>query len=97
MAVPGKKLLFMGCEIGQSGEWNANGQLDWWLLEAGPYHRGLQHFVEDLNRLYLATPAIWQGDYDHTGFHWLDCSDHENSVLSFGARALISKTKSLSS
>ncbi len=80
---PGKKLLFMGCEIGQSGEWNANGQLDWWLLEAGPYHRGLQHFVEDLNRLYLATPAIWQGDYDHTGFYWLDCSDHENSVLSF--------------
>jgi 1,4-alpha-glucan branching enzyme len=80
---PGKKLLFMGCELGQSGEWNANGQLDWWLLEAGPYHRGLQHFIEDLNRLYLATPAIWQGDYDHTGFYWLDCSDHENSVLSF--------------
>lgn len=80
---PGKKLLFMGCELGQSGEWNANGQLDWWLLEAGPYHRGLQHFIEDLNRFYLATPAIWQGDYDHTGFYWLDCSDHENSVLSF--------------
>lgn len=80
---PGKKLLFMGCELGQSGEWNANGQLDWWLLEAGPYHRGLQHFIEDLNRFYLATPAVWQGDYDHTGFYWLDCSDHENSVLSF--------------
>ena len=49
---PGKKLLFMGGEFGQSDEWNANGELDWWLLDAGPYHRGLQRFVEDLNQLY---------------------------------------------
>ncbi len=41
---PGKNLLFMGGEFGQSGEWNANGEIDWWLLEAGPYHRGLQTF-----------------------------------------------------
>ena len=64
---PGKKLLFMGGEFGQSGEWNANGELDWWLLEAGPYHRGLQRFVEDLNKLYLAEPALWQADYDTDG------------------------------
>jgi 1,4-alpha-glucan branching enzyme len=65
---PGKKLLFMGGEIGQRAEWNENGQLDWWLLDAGPFHRGLQKFVEDLNKLYAATPALWQGDYDPGGF-----------------------------
>jgi 1,4-alpha-glucan branching enzyme len=80
---PGKMLLFMGGEFGQSAEWNANGQLDWWLLEAGPYHLGLQRFVQDLNRLYLAEPGLWQADYDVKGFCWLDCSDSENSILSF--------------
>jgi len=80
---PGKILLFMGCEFGQSPEWNANSQLEWWLLEAGPYHSGLQSFVADLNRFYQDEPALWQSDYDHQGFNWLDCSDHENSVLSF--------------
>jgi len=85
---PGKNLLFMGCEFGQGPEWNANSQLDWWLLEAGPYHRGLQSFVADLNRFYQSEPALWQSDYDHHGFAWLDCSDHENSVLSFVRRNL---------
>jgi 1,4-alpha-glucan branching enzyme len=80
---PGKKLLFMGGEIGQRAEWNANGQVDWPLLEAGPYHRGLQQFMADLNKLYLAEPALWKSDYDQDGFHWIDCSDHVNSVLSF--------------
>jgi len=80
---PGKKLLFMGGEFGQSEEWNANAQLDWWLLDAGPYHRGVQKFVSDLNRLYLHSPALWQTDYDHAGFNWIDCNDRENSVLSF--------------
>ncbi len=80
---PGKKLLFMGGEIGQSSEWDANGEVEWWLLGAGPYHRGVQRFVEDLNRLYHAEPGLWQSDYDHSGFYWIDCSDHESSVLSF--------------
>src|SRR5450759_2422296 len=80
---PGKKLLFMGCEIGQRAEWNENAQLDWWLLDAGPFHRGLQNFVADLNKLYARTPALWQADYDHAGFNWIDCNDHENSILSF--------------
>jgi len=76
-------LLFMGGEFGQSSEWNANGELDWWLLEAGPYHLGVQRLVQDLNKLYGSEPALWQSDYDHTGFFWIDGSDHENSVLSF--------------
>jgi 1,4-alpha-glucan branching enzyme len=80
---PGKKLLFMGGEIGQRAEWNENAQLDWWLLDAGPFHRGLQQFVADLNKLYAASPGLWQADYDHAGFNWIDCNDRENSVLSF--------------
>ncbi len=73
----------MGCEFGQSGEWNENAQLDWWLLDAGPFHRGTQKFLEDLNHLYKNSPALWQADYDGAGFQWIDCTDRENSVLSF--------------
>ena len=80
---PGKKLLFMGCEFGQRGEWNANAALDWWLLDQGPFHRGLQQFIADLNLLYQAEPALWDGDYAVEGFFWLDCTDHQNSVMSF--------------
>ena len=80
---PGKKLLFMGCEIGQSTEWNANGSVEWWLLEAGPYHKGIQKMMEDLNHLYQQEPALWETDYDHDGFWWIDCGDSENSILSF--------------
>jgi 1,4-alpha-glucan branching enzyme len=83
---PGKKLLFMGGEIGQRAEWNANGELDWWLLEQGPFHVGMQHFVEDLNRLYRTEQAIWHSDYDLDGFYWIDCSDNESSILSFVRR-----------
>ncbi len=85
---PGKKLLFMGGEFGQSPEWNANSQLEWWLLDAGIYHAGLLKFMAELNRIYRAENALWQSDYDPHGFRWLDCSDHENSVLSFVRRNL---------
>jgi len=80
---PGKKLLFMGGEFGQSHEWNANGELDWALLDAGPFHRGVHQFVADLNQFYRGEPALWERDYDMEGFFWIDCSDTENSVLSF--------------
>ncbi len=80
---PGKKLLFMGGELGQRNEWDPNGSIDWGLLDQGPYHRGLQHFVQDLNRLYQTEPALWQSDFEVEGFFWVDCSDHESSVLSF--------------
>jgi 1,4-alpha-glucan branching enzyme len=80
---PGKKLLFMGCEFGQVNEWNANAELDWWLLGAGPYHLGVQRWVADLNAYYKSEPALWRGDYDQDGFWWVDSSDHANSVLSF--------------
>lgn len=80
---PGKKLLFMGGEFGQRSEWNPNASLDWFLLEMGPYHQGLQSFVADLNALYRSEPSLWQADYDYAGFYWVDCTDTENSVLSF--------------
>jgi 1,4-alpha-glucan branching enzyme len=80
---PGKQLLFMGGEFGQGGEWNENAELDWRLLEQGPYHAGTQRFVRDLNALYQREPALWEADYDLEGFYWMDCADHENSVLSF--------------
>ncbi len=80
---PGKKLLFMGGEIGQRAEWNENGQLDWGLLEKGPFHQGTQRLVGDLNRLYTGDAALWERDYDEDGFFWIDCTDAEQSVLSF--------------
>ena len=80
---PGKKLLFMGGEFGQRAEWQAANQLDWHLLDAGPYHRGLQRFVQDLQKLYHAEPALWRDDHEPGGFNWIDCTDHLNSVLSF--------------
>jgi len=80
---PGKKLLFMGGEIGQSGEWNANAEVEWHLLNAGPYHKGVQRLVADLNQLYLAEPGLWQADFDSAGFEWIDASDNHNSVMSF--------------
>ncbi len=80
---PGKKLLIMGGEFGQRNEWNANAELDWSLLTAGPFHAGTQRFVADLNRLYQEHPALWQSDYDHAGFQWIDCTDNQQSILSF--------------
>jgi 1,4-alpha-glucan branching enzyme len=80
---PGKMLLFMGGELGQSAEWNENSEVDWWLLQAGPYHAGLQQFVKDLNKLYVRQPSLWENDHEPLGFSWIDCSDQDNSVLSF--------------
>jgi 1,4-alpha-glucan branching enzyme len=84
---PGKKLLFMGGEFAQSREWSHDRSLDWHLLEAGPFHAGMQRLVRDLNRLYRAAPALHQLDVDPAGFAWIDCSDWEQSVVSFVRRA----------
>lgn len=80
-AHPGKKLNFMGTEIAQSSEWNHDGQLDWWLLSFDK-HRGQQNLIRDLNKLYCSDNAMYDADYDHTGFEWLDYGNWENSVLS---------------
>jgi 1,4-alpha-glucan branching enzyme len=80
---PGKKLLFMGCEFGQWREWNHDASLDWHLLDEGPFHRGLQSLVRDLNHLYRELPALHELDCDPQGFQWIDCSDVEHSVVSY--------------
>ena len=81
-AQPGKKLLFMGGEIGQWREWNHDEQLDWDLL-GEPMHQGLARLVERLNRLYREEPSLHQLDCNPAGYSWLDASDHEHSTLSF--------------
>ncbi|MDH4053097.1 MAG: 1,4-alpha-glucan branching protein GlgB, partial [Rubrivivax sp.] len=83
---PGKKLLFMGGEFGQWREWNHDRALDWQLLERDR-HRGLQQWVEDLNRLYRAEAALHEIDFDGAGFEWVDASDVEGSVLSYLRKA----------
>ncbi len=80
---PGKKLLFMGGEFGQTREWNHDASLDWDLLEMGPYHRGLRQLVRNLNGLYRSQPALHQVDFEPEGFRWIDCNDWEGSVVSF--------------
>jgi 1,4-alpha-glucan branching enzyme len=84
---PGKKLLFMGGEFGQRREWDHDRSLDWHLLDQGPYHRGLQRLVRDLNRLHRHEPALHELDADPAGFAWIDCADWEQGVLSFLRRA----------
>ncbi|MDH4192985.1 MAG: 1,4-alpha-glucan branching protein GlgB [Nitrospirota bacterium] len=83
---PGKKMLFMGCEIGQWWEWNHDDSLQWHLLE-NDRHRGLQRYVADLNRLYATQPALHQVDYDWTGFQWIDLHDSEQSTVTYFRRA----------
>jgi 1,4-alpha-glucan branching enzyme len=81
-AHPGKKLLFMGGEIGQWKEWAFAGELEWQLLEEAD-HRGLSQLVRDLNRLYRAHPAMYEMDDEVEGFKWIDCNDAPNSVIAF--------------
>jgi 1,4-alpha-glucan branching enzyme len=81
-AHPGKKLLFMGQEIGQPEEWNSGGSVRWELLEFD-FHRKLQTLARELNRLYRANPALYQVDFNYTGFEWVDFHDWEHSVIAF--------------
>jgi len=82
MTYPGKKLLFMGSEFGQGTEWNAEGSLDWYVLDY-PLHQGIHKVVGDLNRLYIERPALYRHDFSPEGFEWIDCHDASQSVLSY--------------
>jgi 1,4-alpha-glucan branching enzyme len=79
---PGKKLLFMGQEFGQTSEWNSNDSLPWWLLDHWP-HQGLQALVRDLNHLYRSTPALHARDCEAEGFRWIVVDDENQSVYAF--------------
>jgi len=79
---PGKKLLFMGGEFAQAGEWTHEGELDW-AAATEPGNRGVQCWVGDLNRIYREEPSLHQQDLNSAGFEWIDCNDADASVLSY--------------
>ncbi len=81
-AHPGTKLLFQGCEFGQTSEWNFNGSLDWHLLDH-KVHKGSQTLVQDLNTLYTKERALYEKQFSAEGFEWIDHGDHQNSVMTF--------------
>jgi 1,4-alpha-glucan branching enzyme len=90
-AQSGKKLLFMGGELGQGREWNHDQSLDWHLLEY-EQHQGVQKWVRDLNRLYREERALYELDFDPAGFEWVDCNDSALSTLSLIRRGRNTKT-----
>jgi 1,4-alpha-glucan branching enzyme len=81
-AHPGKKLLFMGCELGQWREWIHDESLEWNAADF-PHHRGILRWVADLNRAYRAEKALHEQDFTNDGFAWVDFHDWENSVICF--------------
>ena len=85
-AHPGKKLLFMGGEFGQTSEWTETESLDWHLLEK-PLHSGLQRMVRDLNRVYGPESALWEADGEPAGFAWIDVNNALENILAFIRRS----------
>jgi 1,4-alpha-glucan branching enzyme len=78
----GKKLLFMGAEFGQKREWTHEESLEWHVLQY-PHHEGVRKWMRDVNALYRNTPALYQRDFNHEGFEWIDCNDTESSTLAW--------------
>ncbi len=85
-AHPGKKLLFMGGELGQWREWTETESLDWHLLEDS-LHGGVQKLIQDLNRVYGPESALWEADSDPAGFEWIDVDNARENILSFLRRS----------
>jgi 1,4-alpha-glucan branching enzyme len=81
-AHPGKKLMFMGTEFGQTEEWNHDHGLMWWLLQF-PVHLKLQKFVKELNAIYRREPSLYEVDDAYGGFEWIDLQDADSSIISF--------------
>lgn len=79
---PGKKLVFMGSELGQFTEWDEKKELDWVLLDYEK-HRKLQRFFREANQLYLSCSALWKCDDSWDGFQWVDAGNADDNVLSF--------------
>jgi len=79
---PGKKLLFMGGEFGQWGEWSHDRSLDWHTLDHAP-HRGIRDWLRDLHRVLTSEPALHERDFVPEGFEWIGAHDSEQSAISF--------------
>jgi 1,4-alpha-glucan branching enzyme len=82
MCHPGKKLLFMGQDFAQPAEWNEAKSLDWDLLDIG-LHEKLNRYVKELNKLYRSHPALYELDYEESGFEWVSCMDADHSIIAF--------------
>ena len=82
MTHPGKKLFFMGSEIGQFREWDYEGEIEWFLLEYEA-HAKFQRYVAELNQLYIASPQLWQMEDSWDGFSWIDPNNNEQSIVSY--------------
>jgi 1,4-alpha-glucan branching enzyme len=76
----------MGGEIAQWREWNHDGEVDWEAL-GDAQHSGMQRWVRDLNHTYAVERSLFEVDFEPAGFSWIDCNDHENSVISYVRRA----------
>ena len=83
---PGKKLLFMGQEFAQQGEWAEGRSLDWYALD-DPAHRGVMQALRDLNTVYLQNPALWQLDHTPDGFQWLASDEAGLNLLAYARYA----------
>jgi 1,4-alpha-glucan branching enzyme len=81
-AHPGKKLLFMGSEFGQSGEWKSDTSLDWHLTQHAE-HSNTQTLITELNRFYQKTPAMYEQDCEHQGFQWVEGGAQQDNVIAF--------------
>lgn len=79
---PGAKLLFMGSEFGQTSEWNYKSELQWELLEFEP-HKKMQECTKALNHLYRNEPALYEKQFDHSGFEWTDLNHRSQSVVAY--------------
>lgn len=87
MAHPGKKLLFMGGELGQYAEWKDQEELDWHLLEY-PLHKGIYGYVKALNHFYREYPELYELDHRPEGFEWIDPHNTSQSIIAFRRRSI---------
>ncbi|WP_051373021.1 1,4-alpha-glucan branching protein GlgB [Clostridium sp. Ade.TY] len=83
MGHPGKKLMFMGCEFGQFVEWREWEELQWNVINEFEIHKKTHEYFKTLNKFYLENKALWELDYDESGFEWIDADDNERSIFSF--------------
>lgn len=81
-AHPGKKLNFMGNEIGQLREWDETREQDWDMLKY-PMHDSFAHFMEKLSHIYLTTPPLYERDHSPEGFSWVDCEQNGDCAYAF--------------
>lgn len=85
-AHPGKKLNFMGNEIGQLREWDEKREQDW-FIQSYPIHDAFHRFMKELNHIYIEHPAFYEKDYENAGFQWLDCHQEEKCIYVFERRS----------